>query len=65
MQWADMTEHERDRYRHYAGFTDAERAIFDLRARGKSIVEIAQETHLSASTVNRRIKSIKTKMARS
>lgn len=63
--WAAMTEHERERYRHYAGFTDSEREVFDLRARGKTIIEITQELHVSTATVNRRIRSIKDKMSRS
>lgn len=65
MQWAEMTEFERDRYRRYAGFTDSERTIFDLRARGKTIQEVSSVTNLSTATVNRRIKSIKLKMSRS
>lgn len=64
MQWSDMTELERERYRKFAGFTDSERQVFDLRARGKTIVEISLEINLSTATVNRRIRSIKAKMNR-
>lgn len=63
-KWIEMTEIERERYRKFAGFTDQEREIFDLRARGKTIVEITIEKSLSAATVNRRIRSIKDKMSR-
>lgn len=64
MQWSEMTEIERERYRRFAGFTDSERQIFELRARGKTITEITLGTNLSAATVNRRIRSIKDKMSR-
>lgn len=65
MQWSEMTEFERDRYRRYAGFTDSEREVFDLRARGLTIQETADAASLSTATVNRRIRSIKLKMRRS
>lgn len=64
MRWTEMTEIERERYRRFAGFTDSEREVFELRARGKTITEITIATALSTATVNRRIRSIKDKMSR-
>lgn len=63
-KWEEMTEIERERYRRFAGFTDSERQIFGLRARGKTITEISIAISTSTSTVNRRIRSIKSKMDR-
>lgn len=63
-KWEEMTEIERERYRRFAGFTDAERQIFELRARGKTITEISLAINISTSAVNRRIRSIKNKMDR-
>jgi len=45
-----------------AGFTDEEIEILNLRARGKSIVEIAMLKQVSVETINRRIKRIKQKI---
>ena len=36
--------------------------MFDLRVRGCSIVEIAMELHVSASTVDRRVRAVKRKI---
>ena len=44
------------------GFTDEEIEVLRLRARGKSIVQIAIELSLSEATVSRRIRSIKDKI---
>ena len=45
-----------------AGFTEDEIEVFLLRWKGKSIVAISSELHLSGSTVDRRISSIKRKI---
>lgn len=44
------------------GFTDEEIEVLKLRARGKSIVQIAMELSLSEATVSRRIRNIKDKI---
>lgn len=59
---------EKEYYIKEAGFTDEEAEIFQLRSRGYSIVAIAhhmEETHnhyYSVSTIECRIRSIKTKI---
>lgn len=45
------------------GFTLEEKTILNLRADGKSLLEIADIRHCSVETVNRRIRSIKNKIA--
>ena len=37
----EFVEAECDRFRQLCNFTDDERAVFDLRVKGKSIVEIS------------------------
>lgn len=44
------------------GFTDEEIDILKLRARGKSITQIAMELSCSEATVSRRIRTIKDKI---
>ena len=45
------------------GFTTEEIAILNLRASGKSLLEIADTQNCSFETVRRRIRSIKNKIA--
>lgn len=45
-------------------FTDEERRVFDLRRKGCSITQIALKMNICERSVNRRIKSIKTKIMR-
>ena len=45
------------------GFTLEEKTILNLRADGLSIIEIADWRHCSVETINRRIRSIKNKIA--
>lgn len=47
------------------GFTLEEKAIFAHRADGLSLLQIADIHHCSVETVNRRIRSIKNKIAES
>lgn len=63
----EFTEPECERFRRECNFTDDELAVFDLRVKNNSIVEIQQELlrtnkPMSESTINRRIKSIKAKI---
>jgi len=58
----EFTEPECEYFRAVCNFTDEERAVFDLRVKARSVVEITFALHLSESTVNRRIRSIKRKI---
>ncbi len=58
----EFTVPECERFRTMCNFTEEEMKVFDLRVRGKSIVEIQIALHLSESTVNRRIKDVKKKI---
>ena len=58
----EFTRPECDFFRQQCNFTDEERAIFDLRVKAHSLVEIQHKLHMSESTVNRRIRSIKRKI---
>ena len=58
----EFTEPECDRFRRECNFSDEERAVFDLRVRARSLVEIQQTLNMSEATVNRRIRNIKWKI---
>lgn len=58
----DFTRPECDRFRRECNFTDDERAVFDLRVRAHSIIEIQNKLNMSEATVNRRIRNIKRKI---
>jgi DNA-binding NarL/FixJ family response regulator len=45
-------------------FTDEERCVLDLRRRGLSVVQIGMKLNVSPRTVDRRLDSIKNKIAR-
>lgn len=64
MGLAEFTARECDYFRAACNFTAQERAVFDLRVRGCSIVEISMALHVSASTVDRRVRAIKRKIER-
>ena len=64
MGLAEFTARECDYFRAACNFTAQERAVFDLRVRGCSIVEIAMELHVYVSTVDRRVRAIKRKIER-
>lgn len=53
-----LTEAECENFRHGCNFTDEERAIFDLRVKGKSRVEIAASLAISIATTDRRLRGI-------
>lgn len=55
----------RERYIRECGFTLEEIEIFKLRADGLSLLQIADRQCCSIETINRRIRSIKTKIAES
>ena len=58
----EFTESECERFRRECNFSDEERAVFDLRVRSRSIIEIPEALNMSESTVNRRIRNIKRKI---
>ena len=58
----EFTEPECEYFRQKCNFTDEELAVFDLRVRGKMIVEISCILGMSEATVNRRIRDIKRKI---
>ena len=60
----DLTAPEADRLRALCNFTDEERAVFDLRIRDKSVVEISMALHLSVAITKRRLSSIRKKVNR-
>lgn len=53
----------REEFERECGFTDEELEILRLRARGKSLEQIAQAQHCSRETICNRIKNIKAKIA--
>ena len=60
----DLTTLECEKIRALCNFTPDEAAVFDLRVKAASIVEIQMALHMSAATVNRRLRGIKNKIAR-
>lgn len=58
----EFTKAECERFREECNFTPEELAVFDLRVKAHSIIEIQHKLNMSEATVNRRIKSIKKKI---
>ena len=58
----DFTRTEYEYFLAECPFTEEEKQVFDLRRKGKSIVQISFELNVSESTVSRRIKSITKKV---
>ncbi len=61
---SEFTRPECEYFRRNCNFTDEELAVFDLRVRDKSIVQICFALGMSESTITRRIRSIKRKIYR-
>lgn len=59
-----LTKPELEELRDYLNLTEDETIVFDLIAKGKSIVYISDRCGMSESTVSNRIKAIKNKVAR-
>ena len=57
-------QEEKDDLIAKCGFTERERAIFEQRAKGKSVVETRFALHLSERTIVRDSAKIRTKIAR-
>ena len=58
----EFTELECEWFRAMCNFTPDERAVFDLRVKDHSRIEIAMKLGMSESTVDRRIRNIKRKI---
>lgn len=58
----EFTEPECDYFRRMCNFTEDELAVFNLRVKARSIVEIQWALNMSESAVNRRIRNIKKKI---
>ena len=58
----DLTQPEADRLRALCNFSDEERAVFDLRIRDKSVIEISMALHMSVASTKRRLQSIRRKI---
>ena len=58
----EFTEPECEYFRKVCNFTDEERAVFDLRVKGKTIIEICFALSLSERTIDRRLSNIKRKI---
>ena len=61
---SEFTEPECEYFRRMCNFTEDERAVFDLRVKGKSIVEISMKLPMSEATIYRRLGNIKKKIAK-
>lgn len=57
-----LTELECERFRRECNFSNEELAVFNLRVKAHSIIEIQNKLSMSEATVNRRIQSIKSKI---
>lgn len=51
MKISDFVEWELDLFRNQCNFTDDERQYFELKAKGKSNIQIAFEMNVSENTV--------------
>lgn len=63
----EFTRPECERFRRECNFTEEERAVFDLRVKNLSVIEIQarlaeRDLPMSESTINRRIRGIKRKI---
>lgn len=59
-----LTEDECECFRSRCNFTEDERRAFDLRAKGKSRIEISSSLAVSVATVDRQLRGIRNKMQR-
>lgn len=57
-----LVQPEVDRLRTLCNFSDEEDAVFALRVRGKSVVEIHMGLNMSEATVKRRLRAISQKI---
>lgn len=64
MQLYDMVEWELDKFRKECNFTEDEMTYFNLKAKQKSNVQIAQALNVSESKVSDLARKVKSKMKR-
>lgn len=64
MKIRDFVEQELQLFRDKCNFTDDELAYFNLRAKDKSNVQIAQEMNVSEAQVSKLAKRVKSKIIR-
>lgn len=64
MQLYDMVEWELDKFRKECNFTEDEMTYFNLKAKGKSNIQMAQIMHVSESKVSDLARKVKSKMKR-
>lgn len=58
----DYTEPELQKFRELCNFTENELILFDLKAKGETIVQIARDMCVSESTVANYTRKVKKKM---
>ena len=59
-----LTKSELERAKEALNLTDSEEVVFDMLAKDKSIVYIADKSGMSTSTVSNRVKDIREKYVR-
>lgn len=64
MKIRDFVEWELEKFRKECNFTDDELTYFNLRAKDRSNVQIAQEMNVSEAQVSKLAKRVKSKMIR-
>lgn len=64
MKICDFVEWELQKFRDECNFTEEELCYFNLRAKGKSNVQIAMEMHVSEPKVSILARKVKSKMIR-
>lgn len=64
LQLHKLTNKELEFYKKECNFTDDELAVYNMRAKGKSVVQISFAINCSERKVGNLIKSIKNKMGR-
>ena len=64
MKIYDFVEKELAMLRAECNFTESEMAYFNLRAKGKSNVQIAMDLHVSEAQVSKLAKRVKSKIIR-
>lgn len=64
MRFSKLTKLELDYFLENANFTEEEEKIFRMLSKGKSRSQVGLEISVSDSTIDRRIRDIKCKIAR-
>lgn len=64
MRFSKLTKSELDYFLENANFTEEEEKIFRMLSKGKSRSQVGLEISVSDSTIDRRIRDIKCKIAR-